>query len=103
MTQIELPGEWTKAGWKLTEPGNYQNHIAEILGDGDDVELMMWVTGSDYALGGPSWSVKIGTDTSLSGSRAISRKRYDSEDEAILAAYQFAHENKTFEDAVNKL
>ena len=102
MTQLNLPGDWTSAGWKLTEIGNYQNHIGEIV-DGDDVKLMLWVTGSDDRLGGPSWRVKVGTDTSMSGSAYISRKTYGSEDEAILAAHQFAHENPSLDDAKSRL
>lgn len=94
MLEIEIPGEWDKAGWKNTTPGNYQNHIGEITEDGSR-EVMVWVYGDVGRFG-----VKVGTSTRLDDSRHY-ETNIETEQEAKLKAVEFMREYATKEDALD--
>lgn len=87
---INPPGDWEEAGWKVIDPCNYQHHILEINDDDGNREVMLWLSGEHYR-------ITVGTETTLPNKKHVSMEKYEDEDEAIMEAIKFARKHPTLD------
>lgn len=85
---IEPPGEWEEAGWKVTDPTNYQHHILEINNEGNR-EITLWLSGIN------EYRILVGTGTEIPEKEYVDRKKYEDKEEAIMEAIKFARSHPT--------
>ncbi len=77
---------WNKDHWKITQPGNWKEFIAEH----DELGVMVWFTNPGGR--GNNWNVKIGSGTRLSESTHL-YSGLDSRMIALSKAIEFMEKN----------